>query len=136
MLGCERVELKTDVRNVRSRAAIEAVGAQFEGVFRAPHEDPGRLARHRLVQRDPAGVADPSGRAAKAAPGKASPPIPQHALLPLEGDSTASASGVRQIVLRTSQKRKTAYIRIYWNKSVKVVSIPGEAPVLGRPKSS
>jgi RimJ/RimL family protein N-acetyltransferase len=33
-LGCERVELKTDVRNARSRAAIEALPAQFEGVHR------------------------------------------------------------------------------------------------------
>ena len=29
-----RVELKTDARNERSRAAILALGAQFEGVFR------------------------------------------------------------------------------------------------------
>lgn len=34
VLDCERVELKTNVRNVRSRAAIEALGAQFEGVCR------------------------------------------------------------------------------------------------------
>jgi RimJ/RimL family protein N-acetyltransferase len=43
-----RVDLKTDARNARSRAAIERVGARFEGVLRswsrswAPHED-GRL---------------------------------------------------------------------------------------------
>ncbi|HEY9290438.1 MAG TPA: GNAT family protein [Microlunatus sp.] len=43
-----RVDLKTDARNARSRAAIESVGAQFEGVLRswskswAPGED-GRL---------------------------------------------------------------------------------------------
>jgi RimJ/RimL family protein N-acetyltransferase len=43
-----RVDLKTDARNLRSRAAIEAVGATFEGVLRnwsrswAPGED-GRL---------------------------------------------------------------------------------------------
>jgi RimJ/RimL family protein N-acetyltransferase len=30
----ERVDLKTDARNLRSRAAIEAVGATFEGVLR------------------------------------------------------------------------------------------------------
>lgn len=30
-----RVDLKTDARNVRSRAAIERVGAQFEGVLRS-----------------------------------------------------------------------------------------------------
>lgn len=40
-----RVDLKTDARNSRSRAAIESVGAQFEGVLRswsrswAPGED-------------------------------------------------------------------------------------------------
>jgi RimJ/RimL family protein N-acetyltransferase len=33
-LGCMRVELKTDARNERSRAAIEALPAKFEGVFR------------------------------------------------------------------------------------------------------
>lgn len=32
--GAERVELKTDARNARSRAAILKLGAQFEGVFR------------------------------------------------------------------------------------------------------
>jgi len=41
----DRVDLKTDARNVRSRAAIEALGATFEGVLRqwsrswAPGED-------------------------------------------------------------------------------------------------
>lgn len=44
----ERLDLKTDARNSRSRAAIEGVGARFEGVLRnwsrswAPGED-GRL---------------------------------------------------------------------------------------------
>lgn len=33
-LGCVRVELKTDARNERSRNAIAALPAQFEGVFR------------------------------------------------------------------------------------------------------
>ena len=33
-LGCERVELKTDARNARSRAAIAALPAQFEGIHR------------------------------------------------------------------------------------------------------
>ena len=32
--GCYRVELKTDVLNVRSRRAIERLGAREEGVFR------------------------------------------------------------------------------------------------------
>lgn len=46
--GVARVDLKTDARNGRSRAAIEGVGARFEGVLRnwsrswAPGED-GRL---------------------------------------------------------------------------------------------
>jgi RimJ/RimL family protein N-acetyltransferase len=33
-LGCVRVEFKTDARNERSRAALEAIPAQFEGVLR------------------------------------------------------------------------------------------------------
>jgi RimJ/RimL family protein N-acetyltransferase len=33
-LDCVRVELKTDARNERSRAAMAAIPAQFEGVFR------------------------------------------------------------------------------------------------------
>lgn len=33
-LGCERVELKTDAGNARSRAAMEALPAQFEGIHR------------------------------------------------------------------------------------------------------
>ncbi|WP_377270699.1 GNAT family N-acetyltransferase [Peterkaempfera sp. SMS 1(5)a] len=43
--GVARVDLKTDARNSRSRAAIEGVGARFEGVLRnwsrswAPGED-------------------------------------------------------------------------------------------------
>jgi len=33
-LGCMRVELKTDARNERSRGAMEALPARFEGIFR------------------------------------------------------------------------------------------------------
>jgi N-acetyltransferase len=33
-LGCMRVEFKTDARNERSRAALEAIGARFEGIHR------------------------------------------------------------------------------------------------------
>jgi RimJ/RimL family protein N-acetyltransferase len=33
-LGCLRVEFKTDARNERSRAALAALPAEFEGVFR------------------------------------------------------------------------------------------------------
>jgi RimJ/RimL family protein N-acetyltransferase len=47
-LDCVRVEFKTDARNERSRAAIAAIPAQFEGIFR----------KHRIVpdvgQRDSA----------------------------------------------------------------------------------
>ena len=33
-LGCMRVEFKTDARNERSRRALEALPARFEGIFR------------------------------------------------------------------------------------------------------
>ncbi len=33
-LGCRRVEFKTDALNERSRAALEALGATFEGIHR------------------------------------------------------------------------------------------------------
>jgi RimJ/RimL family protein N-acetyltransferase len=33
-LGCVRVEFKTDARNQRSRTAIEAIPARFEGILR------------------------------------------------------------------------------------------------------
>jgi RimJ/RimL family protein N-acetyltransferase len=33
-LGCMRVEFKTEARNERSRAALAALPAQYEGVFR------------------------------------------------------------------------------------------------------
>ena len=33
-LGCMRVEFKTDARNERSRAALEALPTTFEGIFR------------------------------------------------------------------------------------------------------
>jgi RimJ/RimL family protein N-acetyltransferase len=33
-LGCIRVEFKTDAKNERSRAALEALPARFEGIFR------------------------------------------------------------------------------------------------------
>jgi N-acetyltransferase len=35
VLGCGRVELKTDIRNLRSRAAIARIGGVQEGVLRA-----------------------------------------------------------------------------------------------------
>jgi RimJ/RimL family protein N-acetyltransferase len=39
-LGCMRVEFKTDALNARSRAALEALPARFEGIF----------AKHMLVR--------------------------------------------------------------------------------------
>ncbi len=47
--GVERVDLKTDARNERSRAAIEAIGARCEGVLRAwqPSWVPGEEGRAR-----------------------------------------------------------------------------------------
>lgn len=41
LLGCERVELKTDAGNSRSRAAMEAMGARFEGIHRRHMKKPG-----------------------------------------------------------------------------------------------
>lgn len=40
-LGCVRVEFKTDARNVRSRTALAAIPAQFEGVLRKQINIPG-----------------------------------------------------------------------------------------------
>jgi RimJ/RimL family protein N-acetyltransferase len=33
-MGCQRVEFKTDARNARSRRALAAIPAEFEGIFR------------------------------------------------------------------------------------------------------
>ena len=44
--GLERVSFKTDSRNVRSRAAIERLGAQFEGVRRAHVLGVDNVVRH------------------------------------------------------------------------------------------
>ncbi len=41
VLGCVRVEFKTDARNVRSRTALAALPAQFEGVLRKQIDIPG-----------------------------------------------------------------------------------------------
>jgi RimJ/RimL family protein N-acetyltransferase len=40
-LACVRVEFKTDARNERSRAALAALPAEFEGVFRKHRIVPG-----------------------------------------------------------------------------------------------
>ena len=47
-LGCMRVEFKTDAQNSRSRGALAALPAQFEGVFR----------KHMLVGDDRSTVRD------------------------------------------------------------------------------
>lgn len=39
-LGCLRVEFKTDARNTRSRRALEALPAQFEGILRSHMDMP------------------------------------------------------------------------------------------------
>ena len=45
VLGCRRVELKTDALNERSRTAILGIGATFEGIFRKHMVMPGGRAR-------------------------------------------------------------------------------------------
>jgi RimJ/RimL family protein N-acetyltransferase len=45
-LGCNRVEFKTDSLNDASRAALLAIGATFEGVFRNHMVMPGGRLRH------------------------------------------------------------------------------------------
>ena len=48
-LGAERVVWHTDIRNLRSQAAIERLGASKEGVLAPPSDSPGRqLARTRF----------------------------------------------------------------------------------------
>ena len=44
-VGLRRVEFKTDARNGRSRGALTALGAHFEGVFRKHRVLPGGAAR-------------------------------------------------------------------------------------------
>ncbi|KVG71060.1 GNAT family N-acetyltransferase [Burkholderia ubonensis] len=44
-LGCERVEFKTDVLNVRARAGLKAIGATEEGVMRSFNVMPGGRRR-------------------------------------------------------------------------------------------
>ena len=47
--GVQRVDLKTDARNARSRAAIERIGGRLDGVMRAwqPSLVPGEEGRAR-----------------------------------------------------------------------------------------
>jgi RimJ/RimL family protein N-acetyltransferase len=44
-VGLRRVEFKTDARNERSRGALLALGAQFEGIFRKHMVMPGGASR-------------------------------------------------------------------------------------------
>jgi RimJ/RimL family protein N-acetyltransferase len=46
VLGCRRVEFKTDSLNERSRAALSAIGATFEGIFRNHMLMPSGRMRH------------------------------------------------------------------------------------------
>lgn len=82
-LGVQRVHIQADVRNERSRRAIEALGASFEGVLRQHIVlDDGSsrdTAVYSLLAREwpelrPALVARVAGRAAVAAGGAASRP--------------------------------------------------------------
>lgn len=45
VLGCERVEFKTDVLNVRARVALDGIGAREEGVLRSFNYMPGGRRR-------------------------------------------------------------------------------------------
>lgn len=47
--GCIRVQLKTDLNNVRSQAAIERLGAVREGVLRNHMIKPDGTARHSVI---------------------------------------------------------------------------------------
>ena len=61
-LGCMRVEFKTDARNERSRGALAALPATFEGVFRkhmhAPVTGIRDSAYYSIVDDDWPGVRD------------------------------------------------------------------------------
>jgi RimJ/RimL family protein N-acetyltransferase len=47
--GCIRVQLKTDLNNVRSQAAIERIGAVREGVLRNHMIRPDGTVRHSVI---------------------------------------------------------------------------------------
>ena len=49
LLGCMRVEFKTDTRNDRARAALAALPSRFEGVFRKHMRRSATAARLGLV---------------------------------------------------------------------------------------
>ena len=48
-LGCLRVQLKTDLRNIRSQRAIERLGAVKEGLLRKHMTQPGGYVRDSLI---------------------------------------------------------------------------------------
>lgn len=49
VMGCQRVQLQTDLRNERSQRAIERLGAQREGVMRKARIMPDRYQRSSVV---------------------------------------------------------------------------------------
>ncbi len=64
VLGCNRVEFKTDSRNEKSRTALARIGAVEEGAFRAHMVMPDGAAAHLgLLQRDRERVAGGEGAA-------------------------------------------------------------------------
>ena len=90
--GCRRVELKTDALNERSRGAIEALGATFEGDPPQAHARPRRREpRQRLVQRPGRRLA----RRARAARGSGLPAEVEPRVLPsrspVSGDGTGAS---------------------------------------------
>lgn len=63
IVGCVRVEFKTDARNTRSRAAFAALPAQFEGILRKQIRLPGIGVRDSaFFQRDRRRVAHGTGK--------------------------------------------------------------------------
>ena len=64
--GLQRVEFKTDARNVRTRGALLALGAQFEGIFRKHMILPYRPARLGVVRDRRGRLAGGEGAAAAA----------------------------------------------------------------------
>lgn len=80
VLGCLRVEFKTDARNLRSRTALRGIGATEEGVFRRHMITPaGRIrdsAYYSVVDSDwPAARDDLAARVRRHAEGSSGPPV-------------------------------------------------------------
>ena len=71
--GIVRVQLKTDVLNARSRAAIEKLGARYEGALRKHRQRPGRHVARYGVLLDPRRRMAAVARTADAAAGLITP---------------------------------------------------------------